>query len=69
MGQWLGPHPFNAKGPGSFPRWGTKILQAMALPQTKCHSAHNVIFLFFCKIVVYFSKNVLYLYGPVEFSS
>ena len=28
MGQWLGLHPFTAKGPGSIPGQGTKIPQA-----------------------------------------
>ena len=27
MVQWLGLHPFTAKGPGPIPDWGTKILQ------------------------------------------
>ena len=58
MVQWLGPHPFNAKGPGSFPRWGTKILWAMALPQTNCHSAHDVIFLFLENSYIFFKKCV-----------
>ena len=26
--QWLEPHAFTAKGPGSIPGWGTEILQA-----------------------------------------
>ena len=28
MGQWLGLHPFTARGPGSIPGRGTKIPQA-----------------------------------------